>query len=135
MKAGSPRKGTDITRGLPGSRQPTLTVETSYESPICGPGKAFPGQTLKEVPRNPTMRHAFVAKRAMFALLMLSFRLNVTDNFETIGRTLKGVQEMVWKMTALWGPTQYWGLAAQVPSLWQTCSGEKYHGLFKKSTI
>lgn len=29
------------------------------------------------------MRHAFVAKQAMFALLMLSFKLNNTDkNFE-----------------------------------------------------
>lgn len=29
------------------------------------------------------MRHAFVAKQAMFALIMLSFKLNITDkNFE-----------------------------------------------------
>ena len=81
MKAGSPREGRDVTRGLLGRRRPALTVERNYEGP--SPGKALPGHTLKEVPRNLTETHAFVAKQAMFALLMLSSKLNITDkNFE-----------------------------------------------------
>lgn len=51
------------------------------------------------------MRHAFVAKQAMFPPLMLSFKLTITDkNLSQIGRTFKGAQEMVWQMTTLWGP-------------------------------
>lgn len=51
------------------------------------------------------MRHAFVAKQAMFALLMLSFKLDITDkNFEPNRENFKSCPGDGVEMIALWGP-------------------------------
>lgn len=74
------------------------------------------------------MRHAFVTKQAMIALIMLSFKLNIIyKNFEPNWENFQRYPGDGVENHCPLGPTQNWSPTAQVPSLWQTCLGEKYN--------